>query len=139
MILVFFFLVFSLKQAFSLSSFTLIKRLFSSSFLSAIRVVSPAYLKLLIFLPAVLTPAYNSSSLVFLMLPSAYKLNSRVSVSCLLCSFLSPDAVRVCIYPLPSGTAFPPTLSSRSRLSQSTGLSSLNYTAASPELSIYIR
>ena len=41
----------SFKPAFSLSSFTLIKRLFSSSLLSAIRVVSSAYLRLLIFLP----------------------------------------------------------------------------------------
>ena len=37
----------------ALSSFTLIKRLFSSSLLSAIRVVSSAYLRLLIFLPAI--------------------------------------------------------------------------------------
>ena len=47
MILVFWML--SFKSAFSLSSFTFIKRLFSSS-LSAIRVVSSAYLRLLIFL-----------------------------------------------------------------------------------------
>ena len=39
----------SFKPTFSLSSFTLIKRLFSSSLLSAIRVVLPAYLRLLIF------------------------------------------------------------------------------------------
>ena len=38
----------------SLSSFTLIKRLFSYSSLSAIRVVSSAYLRLQIFLPAIL-------------------------------------------------------------------------------------
>ena len=44
----------SFKPAFSLSFFTFIKRLFSSSSLSAIRVVSSAYLRLLIFLPAVL-------------------------------------------------------------------------------------
>ena len=37
--LVFFFLIFSLKPALSLSSFTLIKRLFSSSLLSAITMV----------------------------------------------------------------------------------------------------
>ena len=46
----------NLKPAFSLSSFTLIKRLFSSSSLSAMRVVSSAYLRML-FLPAVLIPA----------------------------------------------------------------------------------
>ena len=39
----------SFKPTFSLSSFTFIKRLFSSSSLSAIRVVSSAYLRLLIF------------------------------------------------------------------------------------------
>ena len=44
------------KLAFSLSSFTFIKRLFSSSSLSAIRVVSSAYLRLLIFLLTVLIP-----------------------------------------------------------------------------------
>ena len=42
------------KLAFSLSSFTLIKRLFSSSSLSAFRVVSSAYQRLLIFSPAIL-------------------------------------------------------------------------------------
>ena len=47
----------SFKPAFSLSSFTLIKRLFSSSSLSAIRVVSSAYMRLLIFLLAILIPA----------------------------------------------------------------------------------
>ena len=36
----------SFKPAFSLSSFTLIKRVFSSSLLSAVRVVSSAYLRL---------------------------------------------------------------------------------------------
>ena len=42
MIFFFFFLILNFKPAFSLSSFTLIKRLFSSSFLSAIRVVLSA-------------------------------------------------------------------------------------------------
>ena len=49
--------------------------LFSSS-PSAIRVVS-AYLRLLIFLPAVLIPACASSSLAFHMIYSAYKLNKQ--------------------------------------------------------------
>ena len=44
------------------SPFTFIKRLFSSSSLSAIRVVSSVYLRLLIFLPAILIPACASSS-----------------------------------------------------------------------------
>ena len=47
----------SFKSTFSLSSFTFIKRLFRSSSLSAIRVVSSAYLRLLIFLLAILIPA----------------------------------------------------------------------------------
>ena len=68
----------SFKPAFSLSSFTFITRLFSSSLLSAIRVVSSAYLRLLIFLPAILIPAYNSSSLTIHMMYSAYKLNKLV-------------------------------------------------------------
>ena len=45
--------------------------------LSAIRVVSPAHLRLLIFLPAILIPACASSSPAFLMIYSAYKLNKQ--------------------------------------------------------------
>ena len=45
--------------------------------LSAIRVVSSAYLRLLIFLPAILIPACASSSLAFCMMYSAYKLNKQ--------------------------------------------------------------
>ena len=63
------------KPALSLSSFTFFKRLFSSSLLSAIRVVSFAYMRLLIFLLAILLPAYASSSPAFHMMYSAYKLN----------------------------------------------------------------
>ena len=63
----------SFKPAFSCSSFTFIKRLFSSFSLSAIRVVSSAYLNLLIFLQAVLIPASASSSLGFHMIYSSYK------------------------------------------------------------------
>ena len=44
------FCMLNFKPAFSLSSFILIKRLFSSSSLSAIRVVSSAYMRWLIFL-----------------------------------------------------------------------------------------
>ena len=47
----------SFKPTISLSSFTFIKRLFSSPSLSAIRVVSSAYLRSLIFLLAILIPA----------------------------------------------------------------------------------
>ena len=73
MILVFWMLNF--KPTFSLSSFTFIKRLFSPSSLSAIRVVSSAYLRLLIFFLAILIPACASYSPAFLMMYSAYKLN----------------------------------------------------------------
>ena len=73
MILVFRMLNF--KPTFSLSSFTFIKRFFSSSSLSAIRMVSSAYLRLLIFLPEILIPA--SSSPAFLMMHSACKLNKQ--------------------------------------------------------------
>ena len=48
--MIFVFWMLSFKPTFSLSSFIFIKRLFSSSSLSAIRVVSSAHLKLLIFL-----------------------------------------------------------------------------------------
>ena len=65
MILVFWML--SFKPTFSLFSFTFIKRLFSSSSLSTIRVVSSAYLRLLIFLPAILIPACVSHWLFCLL------------------------------------------------------------------------
>ena len=64
-------------QLFSLFSFSVIKRLFSSSSLSAIRVVSSAYLRLLIFLPAILIPACASSNLAFHIMYSAFKLNKQ--------------------------------------------------------------
>ena len=67
----------SFKPAFSLSSFTFIKRLFSSSLLSAIREVSSTYVRLLIFLLAILIPACASSSPAFHMMYSAYKLNNQ--------------------------------------------------------------
>ena len=74
--MIFVFWMLSFKPA-SLSSFTFIKRLFSSSLLSATRVVSSAYLRLLIFLPAILIPACASSSPAFLTMYSAYKLNKQ--------------------------------------------------------------
>ena len=39
--------------------------------------MSPVYLRLLIFLLTILIPAYASSSLAFLMMYSAYKLNKQ--------------------------------------------------------------
>ena len=67
----------SFKPAFSLSSFTFIKRFFNSYLLSTISVASSAYLRLLIFLLATLIPVCASSSLAFLMMYSAYKLNKQ--------------------------------------------------------------
>src|SRR5574341_1188749 len=85
----------SFKPTLPLSSFSFIKRLFSSSSLSAIRVVSSAYLSLLIFLPAILIPACASSSPAFLMMYCAYKLNKHARL-------LSDDvtAIHVAIDPV---------------------------------------
>ena len=75
MILVFWML--SFQPDLSLSSFTFIKKLLSFSLLSAIRVVSSAFLRLLIFLSSILIPACASSSLAFVMVYSANKLNKQ--------------------------------------------------------------
>ena len=72
--MIFIFSMLSLSQLFS---FTIIKRLFSSSSLSAIRMVSSAYLRLLIFLPVILIPTCASSGLAFHMIYSAYKLKKQ--------------------------------------------------------------
>ena len=75
MILVFWIL--SFKPAFSLSYFTLTKRRFRSSSLSAIRVVLTEYLSLLIFLLAILIPACDSSCSAFSVMHTTYKLNKQ--------------------------------------------------------------
>ena len=75
--MIFVFWMLSFRPTFSLSSYTFIKRLFNSSLLSAIRVVSSAYLRILIFLQAVLIPACASSSPAFRMMFSAYELNKQ--------------------------------------------------------------
>ena len=75
MILIFWML--SLKPAFSLSSFNCIKRLFSSSSLSTIRVMLFAYLRLLVFLLAILIPACASKSLACQIMYSVYMLNKQ--------------------------------------------------------------
>ena len=75
--MIFVFWMLSFKPIFSISFFTFIKRLFSSSSLSAIRVVSFAYLRLLIFLLAILSLACVSSSPAFRMIYSACKLNKQ--------------------------------------------------------------
>ena len=67
----------SFKLAFSLSSFTFTQRLYSSSSFSAIRMVLSTYLRLLIFLLAVLIPACDSYSPGFLMMYLACKLNKQ--------------------------------------------------------------
>ena len=74
MILVFWML--SFKSAFSISSFTSLRN-FSSSSLSAIRVVSSAYMKLLVFILAIVIPACASSRPAFYMMYSAYKLTKQ--------------------------------------------------------------
>ena len=75
--MIFVFWMLSFKPTLSPSSFTFLKRLFSSFSLSAISVVSSVYLRLLIFLLAILIPACASYSLAFHMLYSAYKLNKQ--------------------------------------------------------------
>ena len=68
------------------ASFILSKRLFSSSSLSAIRVVSSAYLRLLIIPPAILIPACESSSPAFCVIYSACKWNKQtdnIQTSCI--------------------------------------------------------
>ena len=75
--MIFIFWMLSFKPTSLLFSSTFIKRLFSSSLLSAIRVVSSVYLRSLIFLPAILIPACASASQAFHMMYSAYKLNQQ--------------------------------------------------------------
>ena len=70
-----FFWILSFKTAFSLCFYTSIKRLLAP--LHFLRVVSSAYLRLSIFLPAILIPACASSCPAFLMMYSAYKLNKQ--------------------------------------------------------------
>ena len=75
--MIFVFWMLSFKPTFSFSSFTSIKRLFSSSSLSAMRVISSSYLRLLTFLLGILIPACAYSSPAFLMMYSACKLNKQ--------------------------------------------------------------
>ena len=75
--IIFVFWMLSFKPGFSLSCFIFIKRLFSSSLLSAIRVVSSSNMRLLVFLLAILIPACASFRPAFLMIYSAYKLNKQ--------------------------------------------------------------
>ena len=74
---------------FQVTFFTLLfhphQETFSSS--STIKVVISAYLRLLKFLLAILIPAYDSSSLAFHMIYSAYKLNKQDDHIQLWCTF----------------------------------------------------
>ena len=88
-----FFWMLSFKLAFSLSTFTFIKRFFSSSSFSAIRVVSSAYLWWIVFLPAILIPAWDSSSLAFCMMYSAQKLNMQGDTIQLWCTLPNLEPV----------------------------------------------
>ena len=64
------------------------------SLISAIRVVLSSYLRLLIFLPAILIPACTSSSPELLMMGSAYKLNKQGDNKQPCCTlFLHPEPV----------------------------------------------
>ena len=71
-----FFKCWVLSQLFH-SPLLLLSRESSSSSLSAIRVVSSAYLRLFMFLSAVFIPACASASLAFCMMYSAYTLNKQ--------------------------------------------------------------
>ena len=83
------------KPVFSLSSFTFIKRLFSFSLLSAIRVVSSAFLRLLIYFPTIVIPAWDSSNKAFHMVYSAYKLNKQGDNTVSMRSFANLELVCV--------------------------------------------
>ena len=71
------FLKIELKPSFTLYSFNFMKRNFSSYSLSTMRVVSSAYLRLFIFLLAILISACESSSPAFHMMYSTHKLNKQ--------------------------------------------------------------
>ena len=75
--MIFIFWMLSFKPNFSLSYFIFIKRFFSSSLLSAVRVVSSAYLRLLIFLLGISCPVCASFSPAFHLMYSVYKLNKQ--------------------------------------------------------------
>ena len=73
--MIFIFWTLNFKPTFSLSSFTFIKRLFSSSSLSAIKVVSSAYLKWLIFHPGNLDSSlcfFHQEVIYFISIPSPF-------------------------------------------------------------------
>ena len=83
------FFILGFKPALSLFSFTLIKKLFISSSLSAIR--GTTYLRSLMFLLPVLIPACNLSSPAFLVMCSVYRLNKQQTA--LSWSFLNSEPI----------------------------------------------
>ena len=76
-VMIFVFGMLHFNWCYSLYSFTLMKRLLSLSSLFAIRVISCTYLRLLIFLQAIIIPVCDSSIPAFHMMYSAYKLNKQ--------------------------------------------------------------
>ena len=103
--MIFVFWLLSFKPAFSLSSFTLIKRHFSSSSFSDIRVVSSTYQRWLIFLPAIFVLKIFLLQIVYWL----FALTLVPSISCdnrqgsqTLSSFYPPNKMRVmdCVYVL---------------------------------------
>ena len=75
--MIFVFSMLSFKPAFTPSLFTLIKKLFSSSSLSAIKVVLFAYMKFVDISSSNLIPVFASSSPAFCFMYSAYTLNKQ--------------------------------------------------------------
>ena len=78
---------------FSFSSFTFINGLFHFPSISATRVVPSVYLRLLIFLPPILSPAYASFSTTFHMMYSALSWISNVTIRSLDIPFPSTEPV----------------------------------------------
>ena len=76
-VMIFIFWMLSFKTSFLLFSLTFIKRLLSSTSLPAIKVMSSAYLRLLIFLQAILIPVCALSSLASCKMCYTYKLNKQ--------------------------------------------------------------
>ena len=83
----------SFKPTFSLSSFIFIKRHFSSSLLSAIRVVPSAYLRLLIFIPE-----------IFISACAAPRFSSVQFICSIVSDFLRPHESQHARPPCPSPT-----------------------------------
>jgi len=94
-ILVFWMLRF--KPTFSLSTFTFIKRLFSSSSLSAIRVVWSALSEVIDISPGNLDSSLCFLSPAFLMMYSAYKLNKQGDTALMyFFPYLEPGCCSMC-------------------------------------------